>query len=122
MKGCIFACCLFSMSFLVHAGLTQAEYDQQLDAYTKVVNESKKVLDTGAQVDAATQKKAFCGRLDAYQNILRLSKENPNLENAYLMGVIAERYLSRQKQSMNSAGMTEGFFCGSPQKTSTKTK
>lgn len=105
---------LFCIAPLTQAALSQQQFDQKLDEYTAVVNQSKKVLD-GEQknVDADVQKKAFCSRLDAYENILRLSKENPKLENAYLMGVIAERYLSRQKQSMNSAGMTERFFCGS---------
>ena len=113
MKGSILAPFLLVMSTLGQAALTQQQFDQKLDEYTKIVNESKKVLD-GEQKDpdAEVQKKAFCGRLDAYENILRLSKENPQLEGAYLMGVIAERYLSRQKQSMNSAGMTDRFFCG----------
>ena len=113
MKGCILAPCLLLVSMLGQAALTQQQFDQKLDEYTEIVNQSKKVLD-GEQknTDAEVQKKAFCSRLDAYENILRLSKENHQLENAYLMGVIAERYLSRQKQSMNSSGMTERFFCG----------
>ena len=113
MKGSILAPCLLLMSTLGQAALTQQQFDQKLDEYTEIVNESKKVLD-GEQKDTDTsvQKKAFCNRLDAYENILRLSKENPKLDGAYLMGVIAERYLTRQKQSMTSAGMTDRFFCG----------
>lgn len=94
-------------------GLTQAQFKQALDAQTRIVNETKTILD-GEQPsqDVELQKKAFCERLAAYREIAKLSRENPQLDQAYLMGVIANRYLDRQKQSMNASGMTEQYFCG----------
>ena len=95
------------------ATLTQAEFDQQLAVYTKVINDTKPILEgENSNKDVELQKQAFCQRLSAYHAIADLAQQNPSLQQAYLMGVIAHRYLDRQKQSMSSAGMTEQYFCG----------
>lgn len=104
---------LWCSATLYAAPLTQAEFDQQLATYTQTVNQTKKVLEgQQASQDVEVQKQAFCERLAAYRGIAELTQQNPHLEQAYLMGVIANRYLDRQKQSMNAAGMTEQYFCG----------
>lgn len=111
---CIALCyVLGSSAWAGNIGLTQAQFNQALDEQTRVVNETKSILD-GEQPsqDVELQKKAFCERLAAYREIAKLSRENPHLDQAYLMGVIANRYLDRQKQSMNSNGITEQYFCG----------
>ena len=113
MKWMLCAGLMMCVSVLHAKGLTQAEFDQQLAAYTQTVNHTKKVLEgEHASQDAEVQKKAFCQRLAAYRGIAELAHQNPNLEQAYLMGVIANSYLDRQKQSMHSVGMTEQYFCG----------
>ena len=101
-----------STSFVWAATLSQAEFDQQLAAQTKIINQSKLILEgdpTKSSVEQ--QKQAFCERLSAYRNIAKISRENPQLDQAYLMGVIAHRYLDRQQQSMQNTGMTEQYFC-----------
>lgn len=97
-----------------HQKLMQSEYDQKIDQYTAQVNASKKVLDepnSNSQVDANLQKQAFCSRLDAYQQIEQISKNNIELENANIMLMIAHHFLQKQRQSLYDSGMTEKVFC-----------
>lgn len=92
--------------------LTQAAYDLKMNEYTAVINQTKTVLDN-PEYDAnlKAQNLAFCERLNAYQNILKLSEENPQLERAILMQTVAKMYLSRQMQSLTDSGMTQQVFC-----------
>lgn len=95
-----------------HQKLMQSEYDQKIDQYTAQVNASKKFLDEpNSQVDANLQKQAFCSRLDAYQQIEKISKNNIELENANIMLMIANHFLQNQRQSLHDSGMTEKVFC-----------
>ena len=110
---CMIVALSLSMSQAWAMALTQAEYNQQLAIQTKIVNQSKLVLEgENATQDVQRQKKAFCERLNAYREIARISDENPELDQAYLMGIIAHRYLDQQKQSMGGNGITEQYFCG----------
>lgn len=96
----------------IHQKLMQSEYDQKIDQYTAQVNASKKILDEpNSQVDANLQKQAFCSRLDAYQQIEKISKNNIELENANIMLMIANHFLQNQRQSLHDSGMTENVFC-----------
>lgn len=111
----IFLCCGLSHSNLSLAQdyqkLTQAEYDERIAYYTQEVNATKKILDESDQVDAVTQKKAFCSRMNAYQQIADISKNNAQLNTASIMLMISNQFLERQKQSLTDSGMTEKVFC-----------
>lgn len=114
MKWIICSLICFMSSGASAEMLTQAEFDQQLNAYTKIINESKKLLDSGnQQADAEAQKAALCRRLSAYHAILALAEAHAELESAAIMKYVASRYLERQKQSLDRSGMTERFVCGS---------
>lgn len=93
--------------------LTQDEYNQRIQEYTDQVNSTKHILDEEIQTqqNAAQQRKAFCSRLEAYQAIAQISKENSQLETANMMLIIANNFLDRQKQSMQASGMTLEAFC-----------
>ncbi|MFW2096754.1 MULTISPECIES: hypothetical protein [unclassified Acinetobacter] len=92
--------------------LTQEQYDQRIQIYTDQVNVTKHILDEDqSTITAAEQHKAFCSRLDAYQTIARISKENLELDTANMMLMIANNYLDRQKQSIEQSGMTLELFC-----------
>ena len=91
--------------------LTQAEYDERIAYYTQEVNATKKILDESDQADAVTQKKAFCSRMNAYQQIADISKNNAQLNTASIMLMISNQFLERQKQSLTDSGMTEKVFC-----------
>ena len=57
-------------------GLTQTQYQDLLNQYTQIVNDSKTVLDDPASsATAQQQKQAFCARYHAYKNIAEISKE-----------------------------------------------
>ncbi|MFW2081040.1 hypothetical protein ACNPQK_08690 [Acinetobacter guillouiae] len=92
--------------------LTQEQYDQRIQTYTDQVNETKHILDEAhSTITAIEQHQAFCSRLDAYQAIARISKENLELDTANMMLVIANNFLDRQKQSIEQSGMTFERFC-----------
>lgn len=92
--------------------LTQDEYNKKIQEYTDQVNATKLVLDEpNSMTDAKQQKEAFCSRLEAYQNIALISKENIQLDTANMMFMIANNFLDRQKQSLEASGMTSDVFC-----------
>lgn len=92
--------------------LTQEQYDQRIQTYTDQVNETKHILDEEhSTITAIEQHQAFCSRLDAYQAIARISKENLELNTANMMLMIANNFLDRQKQSIEQSGMTLERFC-----------
>lgn len=92
--------------------LTQDEYNKKIQEYTDQVNATKLVLDEpNSTTDAKQQKEAFCSRLEAYQNIALISKENIQLDTANMMFIIANNFLDRQKQSLEASGMTSDVFC-----------
>ncbi|GJC32194.1 hypothetical protein KAM398_22020 [Acinetobacter sp. KAM398] len=93
-------------------GLTQTQYQDLLNQYTQIVNDSKKVLDDPAsQATAEQQKQAFCARYYAYKNIAKISEYNPSLYPAPMMLMVAKRYLEQQHNSFAASGMTEQVFC-----------
>ena len=93
-------------------GLTQTQYQDLLNQYTQIVNDSKTVLDDPAsQATAQQQKQAFCARYHAYKNIAEISEYNPNLYPAPVMLMVAKRYLAPPHNSFTASGMTEQVFC-----------
>ena len=94
--------------------LTQDEYNRKIKEYTDQVNATKLILDEpNTTTDSKQQKQAFCSRLEAYQKISMISKENIQLDTANMMFVIANNFLERQKQSLEASGMTKEVFCSS---------
>jgi len=92
--------------------LTQDEYNKKIQEYTDQVNATKLILDEpNSTTDAKQQKEAFCSRLEAYQKISMISKENIQLDTANMMFIIANNFLDRQKQSLEASGMTSDVFC-----------
>ena len=97
--------------------LTQVEYNQLIQQYTNQVNETKKILDEPeAHSNVTMQKQAFCSRIEAYEHIANLSKENTELETANIMFTIAHNFLERQKQTFIDSGMTAQVFCATAKK------
>ncbi|MGE8537647.1 MAG: hypothetical protein ACN6NI_00040 [Acinetobacter sp.] len=94
------------------APLSQSAYDQFISEQTKIVNETKHILDEDDQkADAQTQRQAFCNRLKAYQDIQKVSEENSSLNMASTMTMVAKSFLERQDQSLTKSGMTTAVFC-----------
>ena len=92
--------------------LSQSAYDQFISVQTKIVNETKHILDEDDQkADAQTQRQAFCNRLKAYEDIQKVSEENSDLSMAPTMAMIARNFLERQDQSLTKSGMTASVFC-----------
>ncbi|PJI30405.1 hypothetical protein [Acinetobacter pseudolwoffii] len=92
--------------------LSQSAYDQFISEQTKIVNETKHILDEDDQkADAQTQRQAFCKRLKAYQDIQKVSEENSSLDMAPMMAMVAKSFLDRQDQSLSKSGMTTTVFC-----------
>ncbi len=92
--------------------LTQQAYDAKIQQYTDIVNQTKSILEEhSAQADGAVQSQAFCDRLNAYEQIAKLSQENIQLELAPVMLMAAQRYLDRQQASLTKSGMTSAVFC-----------
>lgn len=96
---------------LANQSLTQQQYNQLITHFTNQVNATKKILDQSENADATAQRQAFCSRLEAYQHIAALSKDNLQLETASVMLMVANQFLDRQKQSLIDSGMTEQVFC-----------
>ena len=92
--------------------LTQPAYDQFIAEQTRIVNETKAILDQPNQEgDAQKQRWAFCQRLTAYEEIHKVSEENHELNMAPIMAMVAKKFLDRQVQSMHNSGMTAAIFC-----------
>ncbi|WP_347474231.1 hypothetical protein ABEF90_07150 [Acinetobacter thermotolerans] len=106
---------VFLMNYAVAESMTQEQYDQYIADQTRIVNETKAVLDephTGEQKPSINaERQALCDRIQAYENILKASQENSQLNMASMMATIAQNFLDRQNQSLNSSGMTSGVFC-----------
>ena len=102
-----------AVGFHAHAEpLPQQDYDRQIQHYTQLIQKTKAILDEpDSAADADTQSQAFCDRLNAYQQIARLSQENLKLDLAPMMLKISQAYLEKQQQSLSSSGMTAGVFC-----------
>ncbi|OTG79734.1 hypothetical protein B9T33_11390 [Acinetobacter sp. ANC 5054] len=97
--------------------LSQAEYNQKIQQYTDQVNLSKTILDAeGSSATAQEQTQAFCTRLNAYRQILKISQENATLEMANLMQFAAQHYLQQQQESLQSSGLNESAFCSTDSK------
>ena len=115
LKKSSFICAglLLGLSSVVFAQrLSQSAYDQFISAQTKIVNETKYILDEDDQkADAQTQRQAFCKRLKAYQDIQKVSEENSSLDMAPTMVMVAKSFLERQDQSLTQSGMTTNVFC-----------
>ena len=73
---------------------------------TKVVLDSEDTSSTFAE-----QNKAFCERINAYQDIKKISEENKQLENASHMLLAANYYLERQSKSLELGGFSDSAFC-----------
>ncbi|WP_180138312.1 hypothetical protein [Acinetobacter sp. YH12043] len=111
---CTFFICMQLNNMAFAEKLSQADYDQFIAAQTKIVNETKHILDEPDQnADAQSQRQAFCQRLTAYEEIQKVSEENQELNMAPTMAMIAKNFLDRQAQSMNNSGMTTAVFCKS---------
>lgn len=101
-----------AMNFAHGETLTQQSYDQQIKHYTEIIQQTKSILDEpNSKADAKMQSQAFCDRLDAYEQIAKLSRENANLELASIMLMASESYLNRQQDSLSGSGMTSAVFC-----------
>lgn len=111
---CTFFVCMQLNNMAFAEKLSQADYDQFIAMQTKIVNETKHILDDPDQnADAQSQRQAFCQRLTAYEEIQKVSEENHELNMASTMAMIAKSFLDRQAQSMNNSGMTTAVFCKS---------
>lgn len=108
---------VFITNYAVAETMTQEQYDQYIAEQTSIVNETKAILDKPhtelGKPSISTERQALCDRIQAYQNILKASQENSQLNMASMMTMVAQNYLDRQNQSMNSSGMTTGVFCKS---------
>ena len=106
-----------SVSSLIHAEVIKLDqYQQKLDQYIAIVNESKKILDEpNTQFSATEQKQALCDRIQAYRGILDLTQNFPQQESAFMMKFVANSFLDRQKNSFDQSGMTEQVFCAKPE-------
>ena len=94
--------------------LSQQQYDQLIQQYTDQVNATKQILDSDdADQEPQALRQAFCTRMQAYHQIQAISKQNPQLDGASTMLLVATHFLDRQQQSMQASGMTEQFFCKS---------
>ena len=115
LKKSSFICAglLLGLNSMVFAEpLSQSAYDEFISAQTKIVNETKHILDKDDQkADAQTQRQAFCNRLKAYQDIQKVSEENSSLDMAPTMAMVAKSFLERQDQSLTQSGMTTSVFC-----------
>ena len=86
--------------------------ENKLEQYIAVVNDTKQVLDDpDAMANVQQQKYALCQRIQAYQDILQLTEQHPKMENAAVMKVIAQNYLTQQQQSFENSAMNQQAFC-----------
>lgn len=118
LKGfyvCMMICVVWPFTQLARAEqLTQQSYDQQMQYYLDVIKASKPILDDPTSTaDTTARSQAFCQRIDAYQNIVKLSEENNQLDMASVMHMAAKNFLDRQQQSLTKSGMTTAAMCKS---------
>ena len=108
---------VFITNYAVAETMTQEQFDQYIAEQTRVVNETKAILDephtASDKPSISTERQALCDRIQAYQNILKASQENSQLNMASIMAMVAQNYLDRQNQSLNSSGMPKSVFCKS---------
>lgn len=77
---CTFFICMQLNNMAFAEKLSQADYDQFIAMQTKIVNETKHILDDLDQnADAQSQRQAFCQRLTTYEEIQKVSEENHEL-------------------------------------------
>lgn len=98
---------------LVHAEqLTQEKYDSLLNQYMQIIQNTKVVLDSeDTKSTFAEQNEAFCERINAYQDIKKISEQNKQLENSSHMLLAANYYLERQSKSLELGGFSDSTFC-----------
>lgn len=90
-------------------------YPQQLNYWVQQVNATKAILDdVDVHPTAQQQKQALCQRIQAYQQIVQLTQQYPDAENAALLVSIAQLFLQRQQQSLQQSGMHISTFCAAP--------
>jgi len=105
-----------SVAYAADMPLTQSAYDQKIQYYTDIINQSKRVLDDpSSTADSESKSKSFCARIDAYMQIEKLSKDNIQLDMAPLMHLAAQNFLERQQKSLNISGMNTEFMCSAKQ-------
>ena len=103
------SCCA---SFVHAEQLSQEKYDALLNQYMQIIQNTKVVLDSDdANSTFAEQNKAFCERINAYQDIKKISEENKQLENASHMLLAANYYLERQSKILELGGFSDSAFC-----------
>lgn len=101
-----------SIGFAHAEAITQQDYDQHIEHYTQVIKQTKVILDDpDSKADAKMQSQALCDRLNAYEQIAQLSKENSQLELAPMMLMVAQTYLNKQQKSLTKSGMSTNVFC-----------
>lgn len=92
--------------------LSEDDFNQQIQQHIDIVNQTKNILDhPDSLASAEAQQQALCQRIHAYQDIVKLSNEHPQFENAMLMKLVAQNFLERQKVSLQSSGLNEGAIC-----------
>ncbi|NHC05102.1 hypothetical protein G9F31_15355 [Acinetobacter sp. 187] len=92
--------------------LSEHELHQKLQGYIDRVNQTKAVLDDAViEPSVKEQQQALCQRIDAYQNIVKLSNEYPEFESASVMKIAALHYLKRQKESFDGSALNQKAFC-----------
>ena len=97
--------------------LSQQAYDQKMQYYRDVINQSKTVLDDPASTaDADAKSRSFCERIHAYRQIEKLSSENRNLDMAPVMQMAAQNFLDRQQKSLHGSGMSTEYMCAGKEK------
>lgn len=96
--------------------LTQAQYDQKIQEYVEVVNQTKQVLDDpNALSNSKSQQQALCLRIQTYKTILKLSQDHIDLDSATMMVRVAQTFLDQQTRSFNASAMNEAIFCANTQ-------
>lgn len=112
MKLKLAGCLLYTASLSHAEVLTQQAYDQKIQQHMQIIQQTKAILDQpDRQADAKQQSQALCERLNAYEQIASLSKENLSLEMASVMLMASQNFLDRQKSSLGDSGMTASGFC-----------
>ena len=112
LKRSVFLFCSVMISFSHAEVLTQTDYDQQIQHHMQIIQQTKAVLDEpNSKADANQQSQAFCDRLNAYEQIAKLSKDNANLEMASIMLMASQSFLDKQKARLGGSGMTAEVFC-----------
>lgn len=92
--------------------LTQEKYDILLNEYMIIIQNSKAILeDDTIQATEKEKNKVFCERIDAYEQIKKISEENKHLDNASNMWIASNFYLERQKKSLQLSGFSDVGFC-----------